>query len=61
MTDKTARTPKLTILRLLLGGALVGVSVAGILGVDTSAVLTTAFGASGAVIAGVALKMTHVF
>jgi len=61
MTEKTTRIPKLTILRLLAGGALIGVSVAGLLGLDTSAFLTTVFGASGAIVAGIALKMTHVF
>jgi len=61
MTNKATRIPKLTILRLLMGGALVGMSVASLLGFDTSGALAVLFGASGAAVAGVALKITHVF
>jgi len=61
MTNKTARTPKLTILRLLAGGALLGISLAGLFGLNTSDLFTVISGATGAAVAAAALKMTHVF
>jgi len=61
MTNKTTRTPKLTILRLLAGGALLGVSLSGMFGLNTSDLLTALFGTAGAAVAAVALKVTHVF
>ena len=53
------KTSKWTIARLIASGALLGVTVAGLFGVDTS-FLTTVFGASGAVVAAIALKVVHV-
>lgn len=54
------KVSKWTIARLVASGALVGLSVAGVLGVDTTALTTTIFGVSGAAIAAVALKAVHV-
>ena len=54
------KTSKWTVARLIASGALLGVTVAGLFGIDTS-FLTTIFGASGAVIAAVALKAVHLF
>lgn len=59
-TKKTSRTSGWTIARLIASGALLGISVAGLVGVDTS-VLTTIFGASGAVAAAIMLKAVHIF
>jgi len=61
MTNKTQRISKLTLLRLLAGGALLGVSVSGMFGLNTSDLLTAVFGTAGAAVAAVALKATHVF
>ncbi len=58
-TVKT-KTSKWTALRLIASGALLGVAVAGLVGVDTSSLLNAAFGASGAVIAAAALKVVHI-
>ncbi|TEA79808.1 hypothetical protein [Allopusillimonas ginsengisoli] len=57
-TSKT-KTSKWTIARLIASGALLGVAVAGVLGVDTS-FLNTLFGASGAAAAVFALKAVHI-
>lgn len=54
------KTSKWIVVRLLASGALLGVAIAGVLGVDTSAMASTIFGASGAVIAGALLKAAHV-
>lgn len=60
MTAKKTPTSKWTIARLIACGALLGISVAGLFGIDTSS-LTTLFGASGAVVAAAMLKAVHIF
>lgn len=54
------KTSKWTIARLIASGALLGVAVAGVLGVDTTAFMTTIFGGAGAAGAAFALKLVHV-
>ena len=53
------KTSKWTIARLIMSGALVGIAVAGLLGVDTSALTNAVSGLSGAAVAAVALKLVH--
>ncbi|MFT0532494.1 hypothetical protein ACMHYJ_06605 [Castellaniella hirudinis] len=59
MKTRKAKASKWTAARLIASGALLGVAVAGLLGVDTS-FLNTVFGASGAAAAAVALKAVHI-
>ncbi|PWE13083.1 hypothetical protein [Alcaligenes faecalis] len=58
MTTKK-KTSAWTIVRLMASGALLGVAVAGMFGIDTSSVAGTIFGASGAAAAAIALKAVH--
>lgn len=59
-TKYKKRISKWTIARLVASGALLGVAVAGVLGIDTSGLMNTIFGVSGAAVAAVALKAVHV-
>lgn len=60
MTNKKDRISRWAVARLMASGALLGVAVAGLLGVDTSMV-NTLFGASGAAVTAVVLKAAHIF
>jgi|GEM_PF-4071779 len=56
---RTKKSSRLTTIRLIASGALVGIAVAGFFGADTSGWMNAIFGAGGATAAAVALKAVH--